>query len=153
MEFKNNKNKKAPLWSILALLLISLLGFIDAGYLTAKHFQGETPTCSLIKGCDIVTTSQYAEIFGVPVALLGVLYYLTIFILSLIYLDTQNKQVLKIIPGLTVLGLAASIYFVILQLFVIKALCLYCLGSALTSTALFILGMFIWKKKKIYNQL
>ena len=134
-----------PKWLMWGLIIVSFIGFLDASYLTAAHYAGFDLTCTILKGCEEVTTSEYSVIFGVPVALLGVFYYLTVFLLSLIYFDTKNRFILKIIPPLTVAGLLASAGFVYLQLFVIKAICEYCMLSAATSTTLFIFGIFVFK--------
>lgn len=121
----------------IAFLAIALLGFADATYLTIKHYQREAPTCIITKGCGVVATSKYATIFEIPVALLGVLYYLSIIISSVAYLDTKKTVVLTVMARLTWIGLIASLYFVGLQLFVIKALCIYCIVSAGSSFTLF----------------
>ena len=120
---------------------MSLLGFLDAAYLTIEHYRGVVPPCAIVSGCAAVTTSQYSLIFGIPVALLGAIYYLLITALCILYFDTKQTKILKIIARLTILGLLASLYFVYLQAFIIHAWCLYCLGSAATSTILFILGL------------
>ncbi|MEK7590145.1 MAG: vitamin K epoxide reductase family protein [Patescibacteria group bacterium] len=132
----------------IALLIISFIGFLDATYLTVQHYRGLPPECSIVEGCEEVVTSKYAVMFGVPVALLGGIYYLTIFILSIIYLDSKNKSIIKLAALLTAAGLIASIGFVYLQLFVIKAICVYCMFSAATSTTLFVLGLYILKLNK-----
>lgn len=137
-----------PLWLILGLLLVSLLGFIDAGYLTVKHLNNEVPTCSIDVGCEEVATSKYSEIGGFPLAGLGVLYYLFIFVSALVYFDTESQLVKKWLPYITILGFLVSLYLVYLQLFVIEAICLYCMGSALTSTIIFVLGMLGLKYNK-----
>ena len=129
-------------------LILSFIGFLDATYLTVKHYLGEPLNCSLLEGCEQVTTSQYATIFNVPVALGGALYYLFIFVFSIVYFDTKNNRLLSLIPPITIIGLLASGWFIYLQLFVIKAICLYCVLSAASSTTLFILGMFILKYKR-----
>lgn len=138
-------NKKANLIAWL-LLLVAFLGFVDATYLTVKHYRGDTINCLLTSGCNTVTQSRYSEIFGVPVALLGSLYYLSVFLLCIAYFDRKQPKILALAATYTVVGLVASAYFVALQAFVIKAWCQYCLASAVTSTVLFGLG--VW-----YNQL
>jgi uncharacterized membrane protein len=120
---------------------VSLLGFIDASYLTANHYLGVTVKCFLLDGCDKVTASPYALFFGIPVALLGAGYYLSVFLLSVYCLDTGNRRILNWLSWYTVAGLIASIYFVSLQVFVIEYICIYCMLSAASSTGLFILGM------------
>jgi len=137
-----------PKWIIFALTGVSFIGFLDATYLTAKHYLGEIPPCGLTSGCESVLTSQYATIFNIPVALGGAFYYLLIFVLLIAYLDTKNNRFMSVIPSITVIGLLASAWFMYLQFFVIKALCLYCLVSALTSTILFLLGSFVLHYKR-----
>lgn len=132
---------KTPNWLTFSFLGISFLGFADAGYLTAKHYLGTPIPCSILNGCDTVTKSIYATVFGVPISLLGALYYLVLFMLVLVYLDSEKTKFFLWASRLTWTGFLVSVVLVFLQIFVIKALCLYCLGSALTSTALFVLGM------------
>ena len=127
----------------LSFLTLSLIGFLDASYLAVKHYLGEPVVCSLLEGCEEVLTSKYAIVAGVPVALFGVFYYLAVFILIILYCDTGKTQFLRFAAYLTILGFAASLWFVYLQLFVIGAICLYCMASAITSTILFMLGLFI----------
>lgn len=147
-EVSFNKPAAISNWLPIAFLILGAIGFIDATYLTTQHFLGTPVACSILKGCEQVTTSPYSIIFGIPVALLGSIYYLAILILSVIYLDSKKINILNIIAKITPLGFLASLYFVYLQIFVIKAICLYCMGSAATSTLLFILGMIYLAKHK-----
>lgn len=117
--------------------ILSILGLSDAGYLTVKYYTHTPLGCSLIKGCDIVTRSEYAVFLGVPVALFGAMYYAAIAGLSLAYLKTKRHALMAWAMAVTPIGFAASLWFIYLQLFVIGAICVYCIGSALISTALF----------------
>lgn len=130
-------------------LAVSALGFLDATYLTIEHYRGNIPPCT-IQGCEIVLTSAQSKIAGIPVALLGSLYYLTLLILSIAYLDNKNESLIKIASKFTSLGFVASLYFVYLQFFVIKEICQYCMVSAGASTLLFIIGMYILVKIDVY---
>ena len=147
-EASSNKPAAIPNWLPITFSIISAVGFIDATYLTTQHFLGVPVACSILKGCEQVTTSQFAVILGIPVALLGSIYYLTILILSIIYLDSRKINILNIIAKIAPLGFLASLYFVYLQIFVIKAICLYCMISAITSTLLFIFSLILWKHNK-----
>lgn len=136
------------------------MGFIDASYLAIKHFLGTTIPCSVLRGCEEVTSSQYSMIGGIPVALLGAIYYLTIFILIFSFLriyspvrEKNENKLLKLTAYLTVIGLLASLWFIYLQIFVIKAICLYCMFSAFTSFALFAFGVIVLKfNRKVVSQ-
>ena len=139
----------SPTKKALLIGLLSFLGLMDASYLVAKHYSGTIPPCAIVKGCEAVTTSQYATIGlpamegGVSVALLGAIYYLVVLIISIAIIENRNASLKKFLAGFSVIGLLASIWFISLQLFVIKALCLYCLVSAFSSTAIFLTAFFL----------
>jgi len=133
---------------VLSWIVLSFIGFADAAYLTIKHYQGEVPPCSVLRGCEIVTTSQYASMWGVPVALLGTVYYVCVLLLAFAYLDTKKPVFAGYVARLTSIGFGASLYFLYLQLFIIHAICLYCVASALTSIGLFITSAFVWYKDR-----
>lgn len=130
----------------LALIILSLLGLFDASYLTFKHYAGLPMSCSLLQGCEKVLTSQYAVIGGLPVALLGVGYYLAIFVVSASSFRYPSAKTLVLIRLLSPFGFLGSLWFVYLQLFVLKAICLYCLISAVTSTLIFIFSFIALKE-------
>ncbi|MBI4160308.1 MAG: vitamin K epoxide reductase family protein [Candidatus Yanofskybacteria bacterium] len=143
---KNSPNSRLYLWLVIVFILIAVIGFTDATYLTVKYYTGGSIPCSILNGCDKVTTSRYADITGVPVSLLGAIYYLVIAVSGLLYLDSKNYRSLGIGARLTAAGFLFSIWLVSAQVFILDALCLYCLISAATSTLLFALGIYIIKK-------
>lgn len=132
--------KTSKRW-LTALTVVAVLGFIDAAYLTAVHYLHIVPPCSVVQGCEQVTTSVYSTIGPVPVALLGAMYYLVMALLGVAALDAKSVKLARLLVLLSPFGFLASIGFVYLQLFVIEAICLYCLFSALTSTLIFVFGL------------
>ena len=149
MNSNNSYNKPLTISNKIITLIaaISFLGFLDASYLAAKYYIGGPLPCSILDGCDTVTTSKYSAVAGMPVALMGAIYYLVIFILAISYLESKKDRLAFLISRFTIIGFLASLWFVYLQVFVLKALCLYCLFSALTSTALFAISvLFLWWK-------
>ncbi|KKW30889.1 MAG: hypothetical protein UY72_C0001G0001 [Candidatus Uhrbacteria bacterium GW2011_GWD2_52_7] len=126
---------------LLAWLGLSFLGFMDAAYLTASHYTHITLPCTIVHGCEIVTTSPYSVAFGIPVALFGAVYYLSVFFGIVTYKETKNAMLLRGISWFTTFGLAASAWFLYVQAVILEAYCQYCLLSAITSTALFLLGV------------
>jgi len=116
------------------------LGFLDATYLAVKHYTGGPINCSILNGCDKVVTSPYAVVLGVPVALAGAVYYLTLFLLAVVYVDGRRARFFRLAVFIAFAGFFASLWFVYLQVFILNALCLYCLFSAADSTVLSILG-------------
>jgi len=130
-----------PRWWVYLFVVISILGFLDATFLAVKHISGGVIPCTITAGCEKVTTSSYATVAGIPVALLGALYYFSIFFLSLVYLSSGKPILFKLFTRSSIIGVVASFWFVYVQLFILHALCIYCLFSAATSTALFILAL------------
>jgi uncharacterized membrane protein len=131
---------------IIAVLIIAVLGFADAAYLTLEHYSGEIPPCSIVEGCEQVLTSAYATFAGIPVALGGVIFYLLVLIGLFAYLEGKNEKLLRYALILTAVGFLSTLYFLFIQAFVLKAFCLYCLGSATSSILLFALAIYIFSK-------
>lgn len=138
-----------PISNKIAILLfvIALLGFADASYLTIEHYSGVIPPCSVTGGCETVLTSAYSTVFGVPVALGGAIFYLFILVSIFIYFESKNTKLLKWSLLLTILGFIASLWFVYVQAFILHSYCVYCLGSFSTSTILFVIATYIFKKQ------
>jgi len=126
--------------------VIALLGFADASYLTIEHFQNVIPPCSIVGGCEKVLTSVFSTLYGIPVALFGAIYYLVIAIGLFSFLESKNHEVLRVTLLLTILGLLASLWFVFLQVFILHSYCVYCMGSVVTSTLLFISAAVIFER-------
>lgn len=133
--------------NILSALVIaaSAIGFIDATYLTAKYFSGGPIPCSLLNGCEKVTTSSYATLLGVPVALLGALFYLTMLVFAVLFRESGRAFFVRLLFIGGIGGFLFSLWLVGVQVFILDALCLYCLVSAGTSTTLFVLSVFLFR--------
>jgi uncharacterized membrane protein len=134
-----------------AMLAFALVGFLDSTYLAIEHFLNRVPPCSLVTGCEIVTTSKYSVIFGVPLALLGALYYLAVIVALVLYLDMRRDFIIKWTARVTAFGFVFSLWLVYLQLFVIKAICQYCMLSAISSTGLFVVGVLMLRSFRTHN--
>lgn len=136
-----SKEQKFITAVVAAMLIFATIGFADATHLSISHYTGTDLRCGPTGGCNTVTGSAYATVFGIPVALLGAIYYASMIILSIAFLDARSEKILNILKWIPILGLGASVWFVFLQLFVIHAICLYCMVSAGTSTMLFLLSL------------
>lgn len=128
------------------ILALAFIGFLDSVYLTAVHYAGSELNCGYFGSCNEVTTSEYSIIFGIPTALLGALYYLTVLILGLIHVDTKKLLPLKLITPIVTFGFLFSFWLVYLQIVIIEQICLYCMASAGTTTILFALGLYMFLK-------
>ena len=130
-----------------SFILLSFIGIIDAGYITVKAFTGGTVVCPLTGGCNGVLQSSYSHILGYPVALYGLLFYTLIFVLSFIFLDSNNKHIFTALTLLPTAGFLFTLWFLYLQAFVIGAYCFYCLVSAGLSTILFCFALWARTQK------
>jgi len=133
-------------WAV-AVLLIALLGFADASYLTIEHYKNVIPPCTT-SGCETVLTSSFSTIGGVPVSLLGAIYYLAIAIGAFAYIEGKRHKIFRAALILPIIGFAVSVVLVSIMGFVIHAWCQYCLVSATLSTILFVLTLLIWNAAK-----
>jgi uncharacterized membrane protein len=107
--------------------LVALAGVGVAGYLTWAHFADSSVLCVAGGGCETVQESEYAEIAGIPVAVLGLGAYAII--LGLVAWDTVGARLAA--ASLAFVGLLFSLYLLALQLFVIEAVCVWCMANDL----------------------
>jgi uncharacterized membrane protein len=110
-----------------AAVLAALAGIGVAGYLTWAHFADESVICVQGGGCEEVQESSYSEIAGVPVAALGLASYVTM--LALLVWDAPVARLSA--ATLALVGVLFSGYLVIVQLFVIDAVCIWCMANDL----------------------
>ncbi|MEK7613686.1 MAG: vitamin K epoxide reductase family protein [Patescibacteria group bacterium] len=137
------REKLYPRLLIISVVL-ALVGVVNATYLAYTSFAGISPLCTIISGCDLVAASPYSRVFGVPLSLFGVFFYLLLAGFSLWGIINPLKKVSLYLVGATTLGFLLSLYFLYLQAFIIKAFCQYCLLSLFDATVLFILALCVW---------
>lgn len=144
-------------WSRPLIGAISIVGAILTTYLTSvKIFGGQLACGSAPQGvssCDIVLNSSYGNIFGIPLPVFGLLAYLGmgVFALSPLLVSQENQRSLRkkledwtwllLLVGSTAMVIFSS-YLMYILAFEIKAVCYYCLSSALFSFSLFFLTIF-----------
>lgn len=100
------------------------VGIAIAAYLTIVHYAHTSPVCTT-GGCEKVQHSSYAELKGVPVALLGLIAYLAIVATTV----WRGVSVSLIAVGLSLVGVAFSAYLLWAQLARIHAICQWCIGN------------------------
>lgn len=111
----------------LAAALVAAAGAAVAGYLTYVHYRPDALVCTGGGGCEAVQESRYAEVVGVPVALLGLVAYAAV--LALVVWDAPVARTLAFAIALSAAGFA--LYLIVLQAFVIDAWCVWCLVNDL----------------------
>ena len=140
----------------MTVLLTGATGFIGSRVLPRLVAQGEsvrvlirpaTLACGT-GGCETVQTSPFSRFLGLEVALYGVVGYLVLLVLSM---DTLRRPLAGISSRLLLIlsgtGLAFTIYLTYLELFVIKAICRWCVGSAVIITLIFIVALLDWRRR------
>lgn len=124
------------------LAALSLLGVGIAGYLSWVKFSDSEAVCGGLGDCSGVQNSIYAYLLGVPVAYLGLLVYLALAALALYSLYAPGGGDDWLAMGLFILsfgGFIFSTYLTYTELFLIHAICPWCVASLANLTALTIL--------------
>jgi uncharacterized membrane protein len=117
------------------LTVLAMAGLAIASYLLAVRVLGEAPACGPIKGCETVAASEYATLLGVPVALFGVGFSMVLVAACLAWWRRAQRRALYTAYGLGLAGVIAVAYLTYLELFVIEAICVWCVGYAVTIVA------------------
>jgi uncharacterized membrane protein len=138
-----------------ALMLLSLLGMADSGYLFWKHRRSTLLTTGTggsnfcqAGGCDLVSQGEYAEVKGIPVAAFGIAGYLALLALSVMAAALGGRSLMWGIVGVSGIGVLVSAFLVYLQIAVIGAICSWCVLSAFTMTSIFILSVLLVRKMR-----
>jgi uncharacterized membrane protein len=123
----------------LAAGVLTAVGLAIATYLTYVHYAGIEPVCST-GGCERVQSSNYAELVGIPVAVLGLVGYLGI----AAALRAPGEAGRAAAAFLALVGFGYSAYLTYLELFRIHAVCQWCVASALCMTLLALTCTWRW---------
>jgi uncharacterized membrane protein len=133
------------------LAVLGLPGSAVAAYLTYSHWADRPTACGGIGECELVQTSEYSDIAGVPVALLGLLYFVAMAFLALARIN-PIKWMADVLewaqPAALSMALAATAfvaYLAYVELFVLEAICIWCMalaGLTAVSLAVTVWGLF-----------
>ena len=115
-----------------AIAGLALAGLAISAYLTWVHYAGIEPVCTGVSDCQRVQSSDYAELVGIPVALIAVVGYAAIL--------ASLRMRVEVTALLAYLGLAFSAYLTWAEVFRIDAICQWCVASALVSLAIAVLA-------------
>ena len=139
----------------IVLYIASLVGIVDSLYLTDRHFNANGACSTNVEelwgytvDCGYIDSTKYSEILSIPLALIGLLYYLSIFLV--LYFDTtidtklenfdiheKIKNHIDLIVIISAFGFLFSLYLIYIQFVLLEIVCIYCLYSALTTTIIF----------------
>jgi len=127
-----------------AIALLALVGFFIAVYLWLHALGYGGPLKCGTGSCETVQSSPQAVQLGIPVAFYGVVGYLALFVVALIGLRPAalaDRKWSLLLAGLSTVGVVFTGYLTYLELFVIHAICRWCVGSALVITGIWIVSL------------
>jgi uncharacterized membrane protein len=131
----------------LILAALDIVGLVIASYLAVVEVGGGVPECGPIKGCAQVALSEYSRIGGIPVAVFGVALSLVLLTCALAWWKTDAYGLLLAHYGLSLAGVLFEAYFLYLQVFEIKAVCVWCTAYGLSLILRFIIAFVIWVRQ------
>ena len=127
----------------IALIALAIIGLLVSVYMTIYKITSNDSMCIGSKDCSVVNASRYSEIYGIPVAVIGLLGYAAILAVLLLERNPgffkQNGTMLLF--GLSLTGFLFTLYLIFLEIALIKAYCPFCITSQVTMTIIFILSV------------
>ena len=128
--------------SIISKILAGI-GLLDSLYLTYVKFANAYAICGPIGDCESVNSSQYSEVAGIPIALFGAAAYAVI--LALLFLEGRYEFMIDfsslLVFGISLAGVLYSAYLTYIEIAVLKAICPYCVLSAIALVSIMILAI------------
>lgn len=134
-------------------MIIAALALAGVGLATylAMYKLGMIGTLACSVGqCELVNLSRWSTLMGLPVAVWGVGFYVVLFLVAFIGTTTRFVDapwVSHALLGLTTWGVLFSGWLTWLELFVINAVCMFCVISAVLVTVLFLLSVLEWRRR------
>jgi len=129
-------------WQPIASLVLSVYGLGASIYLTITHFEPKALACvsNSTFNCEKVTQSPQSEIFGIPVAMLGLAFFVPMLVLCLpVAWRAADRRIHLARLAMVVVGMGMVLYLISAELFAIKAICLWCSSVHAATFLLFII--------------
>lgn len=127
-----------------AIVLLTLVGLLVATYLWLYKIGVLGQLQCGTGSCEYVQASRFAELFGLPVALYGVAGYGALFALGLVMLQPRyatDRRLTRLLAVLATVGFSFTLYLTAIELFVLHAICRWCVASAVIMTAIWVLSI------------
>jgi len=142
----STRQSGAPVWASPVCLVLTAIGIGLATYLTIAHYDTHIPLVCAAKGaidCEAVTTSPQSKVFGIPVAVLGLAYFVGMIPWHLpIAWRSADPRIRfgRLIYGLSGIGFVC--YLVYAEAVIIKKICLWCTGVHIVTLLIFVVTVF-----------
>ena len=137
------KKKTTALLLALIIFEIAFVGYL----LYVSPGNGETDVCIIGEGssCQNVQNSVYGSIAGMKVSQIGLVSFI---ILLIVFIFWKDKKIFLIC---TLLGALTALYFIIIQLFVLKTICSECMVIDLIAILIFLIALFSFRKQRRWS--
>jgi uncharacterized membrane protein len=125
------------------LIALAIIGLLVSVYMTIYKITSNDNMCIGSKDCSVVNASRYSELYGIPVAVFGVLGYAAILAVLLFERNPGffNQNGTMLLFGISLTGFLFTLYLIYLEIALIKAYCPFCIASQATMTVIFILSV------------
>jgi len=150
---KDVKLLKIKMDSVRYILMLSVIGSIVSTYLVQEHFETQKSICDVSSkiSCSAINKSVFSELFGVPIALFGVLWYLVLFVMSWkIYEEDRDLNIWITLQFLWTISGMFFVFYLIVAEIIVGALCPFCTIVHIICTVQFILSYRIWKVQNTF---
>jgi uncharacterized membrane protein len=138
-------------WVSVSCIVLSLLGLADSVYLSITHFAAQVLVCSAnsVICCACVITGPWSSVFGIPVAFLGLAFFVAMVVINLPVMWRSGKAwVVRVRLWLAVGGMGFVLYLLYVELFIKKFICEYCTGVHILTFALFYIVVTTYSTKR-----
>jgi uncharacterized membrane protein len=151
---KDAPTSRPSLWRMIrsihpafVLAALDLIGLGIASYLAITELTGGEVQCGVLKGCETVQHSPYTRPFaGIPVAVYGVILSITLFTLAIAWYKTGNYKLLLAHYALSLVGVAFEGWFQFAQIFLIKAVCVWCESYGVSLVLRFVVALWVFMR-------
>jgi uncharacterized membrane protein len=130
-------------WLYRASIALVIIGLAVSVYMTIYKLSGNDGMCLGLGGCSTVNASRFSEVNGIPVAVLGVIGYAAILFVHLF--ESRNEFFRKngtlLIFGMSLTGFLFTLWLVYVELYIIYAICPFCVTSQIVMTIIFIIAV------------
>jgi uncharacterized membrane protein len=133
----------------LILAALDTFGLVVASYLATVELSGGVPVCGPLEGCVQVANSEYARIAGIPVAVFGVGLSLILLAAALGWWRTNDRRLLAIHYGLSLVGVTFEAWFMFAQVFLIGAVCVWCTAYGVSLVLRFVIALIVWLRRDV----
>ena len=130
-------------WLYRASIVLVILGLLVSIYMTIYKVTSNNAMCLGSGDCSTVNASRYSEVYGIPVAVFGVLGYAAI--LATLFFETRNtffkQNSTLMIFGMALTGFLFTLWLIYVEVAILKALCPFCVTSQTAMTIIFIIAV------------